>query len=161
MNKYVPEGAHWHSIMINDLDKSVGDLVIFRASPTIEEARSLLADELSGVNSDEDRDLTSEERDALYADMRAGKWDYMSGDTFCVAIYPCTGDDDEACKEVGDAVAARIVQTKTLSDALCTCPKHAARAAKRGGRGIVGLAGLLTAAAMFTTGDDPQTGMYL
>lgn len=162
MNKYVPKGAHWHSLMVYDMDKPQGTRGILPARATIEEARGLLADMLSEQQSDADQTVTPEARAGLYAEMREGKWDYMSDDEFCIAIYPCTGDGDKECKEVGDLVTVRLIRMQRLSSALCPCPEHtAARLGTQASSDLAGLAGLLAAAAMFTTGDNPQTGMYM
>lgn len=157
----IPEGAHWHAVMINDMDKSSGTRAILAACPTIEEARNLLADELSGQPREADKLVAPEQRDKIYDDMRAGKMDYMGDPEFCIAIYPCTGEDDDACEEIGDQVTIHLIRKQAMLTVACPCAQHTAARAKASGGGA-GLSGLLAAASAFTTTDDePHTGMYL
>lgn len=158
----VPEGAHWHSIMIHDMDKSSGYQAILSAMPTIEEARAFLADTLQAQEHEADKRFTTEQRGGFYDEMREGKWDYVADHQFCVAIYPCIGDDDKECRAIGDSMTVRIIRMETALAAICTCPKHSAVRASKPSTVVVGLSGLLAAAAAFTTTEDePHTGMYL
>lgn len=123
-----PSDVHWHTLTLSDLEKDQAKLGVTDPTPTIQAAREQLIEIFTtAVPGEEDiPEETPEERERFIAGVRAGALDLVDEETFATAIFPCSGEDETACRQSGERIGERIVQLRAISSATCPCPKHSA-----------------------------------